>query len=474
MSNLAVIARDWNAPIREVRSGSLENPETPLSYPAEWLLDIFNGGRTDSGIRLSEMTAFQTSAFLSCVDFIGSKSASFPVHVYERQIVSNGRAAHRIAYEHDYYDLIHVEPNVEMTRQTFLKTFLIHVLAWSNGYAEIQRDGGNQAVAFWPRSPWKTRPRRLTSRLRLEAAPWRPFPVELDAGTLVFETTDGADEKDAGLTTTGSGYRRVIPAEDMLHVPGISFDGRLGQSVVWLSRQILGLQLALEKFGAKYFGNYAKPGGILELPYLSQENREQARKSWMEAQGGENAHRVAVLPPGAKWTPMSNNPAEAQTLESRVHGRTEIAAIFHLPPRIAGDTSKSSRASTEQENQEILDFALEPWLSAIRLEFKRKLFRHPRLGRRPKNPFYLDFDTSGMVRASAADREKFYASGSQWSYLCPNDIRGMEKLNPVEEPWAEQYRMPVNMTLVTTPVDPTHQDGAGQGDVPEVLPAGDD
>jgi len=75
---------------------SLENPQTPLSYPAEWLLDIFNGGRTDSGIRVSQITAFQASAFCSCVDLIASLIASFPKHVFERTIVKNGRASHRL------------------------------------------------------------------------------------------------------------------------------------------------------------------------------------------------------------------------------------------------------------------------------------------------------------------------------------------------------------------------------------------
>src|SRR5580693_2389183 len=98
-SSLAVIPRDWNYPVlREWRS-SLESPQTPLSYPAEWLLDIFNGGRTDSGIRVSEMTAFQCVTFLSGVDLISSKIASFPFNVQERTFSPNGRAIRRVAYE---------------------------------------------------------------------------------------------------------------------------------------------------------------------------------------------------------------------------------------------------------------------------------------------------------------------------------------------------------------------------------------
>jgi HK97 family phage portal protein len=446
-SNLAIIRRDWDQPIREYR-GSLENPQTPLSYPAEWLLDICNGGRTDSGIRVSELTAFQCITFLSGVDLIASMAASQPWHTVERQINQHGRAVHRIAYEHAYYDLLNSEPNEEMTWQTFLYVYLAHMIVWPGAYAEIQRNYGGDATALWPRNPGKTRPVRLLSAQRLESVPWRPYPLTIPAGALVYKTTDGIAEDQAG-------SERIIPAEDMLHVPGISLDGRIGQSLVWLIRNALGAMLAMEKFGNRYFANFAKPGGILEMPAkLAPGDEAKSKNSWQESQGGENAHRVAMMPPGWKFTAISHNPQEAQTKEQREFVRTEIAAALHLPPRVVGDTSTKTRGSTEQENQEILDFALSPKINAVKQEFRRKLFPHPGVGRRPKNPFMLDCDTWGLVRGDSASREKYYASGKQWGYLSTNDIKAREKENPVDAPWAEEYWMPVNMTLATTPFSP--------------------
>lgn len=468
MTSLACISRDWSYPVRSEFRSSLESTQTPLSYPAEWLLDIFNGGRTDSGIRVSEMTAFQCSTFLAGVDLIAGKVSSFPFHVYERSYNKTGRAIHQVAYDHDYYDLVHMEPNPEMSGQTLLRAFLVHCLAWSNGYVEIQRDGGNEAVALWPRNPSKTRPRRLTCDVRLEPVPWRPFPVDLVRGTLVFGTTDGLDGMDGAETGAHGAPERIIPAEDMLHVPGISFDGRLGQSTVWLARQTLGLALATEKFGAKYFANFARPGGILNLPMqMAPEAKEQAKRSWMEAQGGENSNRIAVMPPGFEFKPMSHNPTEAQSVEVQQFIRTQVGGILHLPTRLLGDTSRASKASTEQENQELLDLAFSPWISAIKIEWKRKLFPHRGVGRTPRNRFFVDFDVSGMIRGDSASREKFNASGKQWGYLNTNDVRALEGLNPIDEPWAEEYWSPINMTKATTMVDPTHQDGAGNGEVPE-------
>lgn len=450
------------------RRSSLENPQTPLSYPAEWLLDIFNGGRTDSGIRVSELTAFQASTFLSCVDLIGGSVAALPLHVYERSFGSNGRAIHKVAYNHDLYEVIHIEPNAEMSRFTFLKAYVAHILAWGNGYAELQRNASAQVVAIWPRNPAKTRPHRVGGRTVLGPEPWRPYPVEIPAGGLCYHTTDGIEQEDLSDPSGAMKNGRLIPIEDMLHVPGLAFDGRIGQDVVWLARQTIGLALATEKFGAKYFANFARPGGMLLLPaQISPEAKEQAKRSWMEAQGGENSQRVAVMPPGFDFKPISNKPDESQTIETRKYVRNEICSIFHVPPHMVGSEERG-RANTEQMSQEFIQYTLAQWIAAIKQEWKRKLFPNTGIGRTPKSRFFIDFDLTDMLRPDAASREKFYATGRQWGFLNANDCRAMEKLNPIEDSYGEDYWMPINMTLAETPLDPNNQDGDGDGQKPDL------
>src|SRR5579863_5449409 len=113
--------------VAEFRS-SLENPQTPLSYPAEWLLDIFNGGRTDSGLRVSEMTALQVSTVFACVQLISSTMGALPLHVFELLMGEDKRPGKRVAYEHQAYDLLRWEPNEEMTAFTLRKTLQAHGL----------------------------------------------------------------------------------------------------------------------------------------------------------------------------------------------------------------------------------------------------------------------------------------------------------------------------------------------------------
>jgi HK97 family phage portal protein len=446
---------------------SLENPQTPLSMPAEWLLDIFNGGRTDAGIRVSEMTAFQVVTFLTCVDLISGSIASLPFHIYERSLLPSGRAVNRVAYEHELYTMLHGEPNDEMSRFVFTKTYCAHFLAWGNGYAEIQRDAGNRVLAMWPRNPAKTQPKRLGQKTTFAPEPWRPFPVTKPEGALVYTTTDGIDEDRSDSDATAAQPERTIMPEDMLHIPGLALDGRIGQSVVWLARNTLGLALASEKFGSKYFANFARPGGILELPSnITPEAREMAKRSWLEAQGGENSNRAAVLPAGFKWTATSHTPEEAQSRDLQSFLRNQICALLHVPAHMAGDVEKS-RSNTEQMAQEYVSLALTPWMQAIKQEFKRKLFPNPGIGRKPMNNFHVDFDLHYILRPDAASREKYYATGRQWGFLNTNMILELERLNPIDEDWAEKFWMPVNMTLTETPLDPTHQDGAGKGDAPD-------
>src|SRR5579872_3148293 len=228
MANL--LTRAFSAAMREVRS-SLENPQTPLNFPAEWLLDIFNGGRTDSGMRVSEITALQVGTVFACVNLISDGVSSLPFQVYEL-IESEHRVGKKQARQHSLWNTLHNEPNEEMTTPVFFKTMMIHALLWGNAYIEIERDGANQIINLWPRNPGRTRPVRLTRAATIEGD-------VLPAGTLCFETLDGykgglLDQKDANIGgEIANGRPRLLLQEDVIHISGLSLDGRLGQSLIW-------------------------------------------------------------------------------------------------------------------------------------------------------------------------------------------------------------------------------------------------
>lgn len=431
---------------RQLRS-SLENPQTPLSFPAEWAVDMFTGGRTDAGVRVTEYTALQVATVYSCVDLISSTVGALPLNVFEIQMGQSGHPSHRLAIDHALFDLLRFEPNPEMTAATFRKTLQVHGLLWGNQYAEIVRDGANRILGVYPRNPARTRPYRTSK------------------GLLVYKTSEGFREQtDPNDVVNPEGPERTIFSEDMLHIPGLSLDGRLGQGTIWLARQVVGLALATEKHGAKLFSNGARPGGILLYPgKLKPEARLKLKQSWDEAQSGENIHKTALLEENLKWQETASKNNEAQFLETRQFQKAEICSIFHVPPHMIGDTEKSNRANTEQLGLEFVTFTLRPWLEAWQQEIRRKLF--PRVGR-TANKFAASFDTRDITMPDAESRKDFYNSGKQWGWLSTNLIHTMEKLNPVEEEWADQYWMPINMSVAGQPLPAP--DGGNQGGADEL------
>jgi HK97 family phage portal protein len=433
--------------VAEFRS-SLENPQTPLSMPAEWLLDIFNGGRTDAGIRVSEMTALQVTTVFACVNLICSAVGFLPFHIFELiPVGASKRVGKRLAFDHDLYDLLRYEPNEEMTAITFRKTLQAHLLLWSNCYAEVVRDNGNRPTALLPRNPYRTKPYRVG----------RPTEINgelVPAGGLIFKTTDGIGDmviNPEDPPAPGS-HERMILAADMLHIPGLALDGRVAPSTIWLARQAVGLALGAEKFGAKFFGNSARPGGILEHPgKLSNLARENITKSWQEATGGENVHRPKLLEEGMKWTQIATNPNDAQFLETRQFQRSELCSIFLVPPHMVGDQDKTNRANVEQIGLEFVTFTLGPWLEAWEQETRRKLF--PKTGR-SSGRFFPKFETRKLTMPDAASRQSFYNSGKQWGWLSSNDILELEDRNPVDSPAADALWMPINMQEMGAQEDP--------------------
>jgi HK97 family phage portal protein len=435
--------------------GSLENPQTPLSYPAEWLMDIFNGGRTDSGIRVSEMTALQVSTVLACVNIISDAISSLPFHVFEKTLRGDGRLIKKLAHDHRIAALFANEPNPEMTAPALIKTFVAHLLLWGNGYIELQRDQNASVAALWPRNLARTRPIRLLKPIKLEGD-------VLAAGTLVYETSESMADSNGTISAENDnvkiGMRRLILAEDMIHVQGLSLDGRLGQSTVYLARQVFGISLAAEKYAAKFFGNGARPAGVLEFPSNTQAKAiEQVRRSWAEAHGGENAWKTAVLEAGVKYTKIAATPNEGQLLESRTFQRSEICAVFGVPGHMVGDTgAKVAKGSVEQTSIEFVLYCLSPWLVRIEAEFGRKLFS--KYGR-SANKFCITADTRRLMYPDAQSRATFYNGGRQWGYLSVNDIHELEHMNPVSGEQGDMLIIPANM-----------QDASKIGSVPANTP----
>ena len=444
--------------ISEFRT-SLENPSTPLSYPAEWLLDIFNGGRTDSGVRVSEMVALQVTTVWVCCEIKGGAIGALEPKIFQKLVNADGRLKRRISHEHDLWDILTLQPNPEMSSFTLRKAAQIHRMLWGNCYIEIQRDGAYRPVALWLRNPARTKPRRADKNFLIGDELIR-------AGELFYGTSEGTEtvspdpENPGG---SGMSGERMISAADMIHIPGLTLDGRLGQSTIQLARNAIGLSLAAEKFGGKFFGNGAVGMGIFKYPsILSPEDFERTKRSLQEAWGGENNLRPMLFEAGIEFVPTSIKPNEGQFLETRQNQVIEICRIFNVPPHMAGVTEKSSRASTEQIGQEFVTFSLRPDLEAWQQECERKLLPTQTVGRNAGRKFGLFFDTWPLVVPAANDLRQFLAAMIQFGVFEPNDARERLLMNPLDGPESDATYLPINLApaaaIYETPALPNAYD----------------
>jgi HK97 family phage portal protein len=339
--------------------------------------------------------------------------------VYE--LTDNGRKENQ---NHDLAYLLGVAPNPEMTAFTFWESLVGGLALTGNCYAEIQRDKGGRPVALWPLHPQKTEPKRT------------PLLPNGTGGDLVYETSDGLDGKES------NGQTRTIASADILHVPLFCFDGLKGISPVQLARQGIGLARAAEKQGARFFGNGSKPGGILTTDSeFDDPEMASIKSSWERTNGGDKQGGTAFLPGKWTYTPVGLSNKDSQFLEIRQYQRTEIAAIFRVPPHLIGDTSKLSNANAEQQALTFVTDTLRPYLSRLESEIARKLLS---TAGRNSGRFVVEFDVSERLRGDIESQAAGFTAGKQWGWFSTNDIRAKLGENPIG-PEGDTYWCPVNM-----------------------------
>ena len=363
---------------------------------------FFMGGST-AGKIVTERSAMQMTAVYSCVRILAEAIAGLPLHLY-RYTDSGGKEK---ATDHPLYLLLHDEPNPEMSSFVFRETLMTHLLLWGNAYAQIIRNGKGEVMALYPLMPNK-------------------MSVERDEnGQLYYTYTRSAEE--AKTAETG---RVILLPKDVLHIPGLGFDGLVGYSPIAMAKNAIGLAIATEEYGAKFFANGAAPSGVLEHPGTIKDP-QRVREAWQSQFGGSsNSGKIAVLEEGMKYTPISISPEQAQFLETRKFQINEIARIFRVPPHMVGDLEKSSFSNIEQQSLEFLKYTLDPWVVRWEQSIARSL-----LSENEKKQYFVKFNLEGLLRGDYASRMNGYATARQNGWMSANDIRELENLDriPAEE-----------------------------------------
>lgn len=418
---------DWifgrgRAPVVEERAVI---DRTPIGQPpggAQAYISTY----ADTGRTITPENARESPTVYACTRLISQSIARMEWRVMRRE---DGIAVP--AREHPLYRLLNVEPTGYMGAMVWRESMLLDCLLYGNAYAVIERDPSGRPIGL--------------HKLRADS-------VEVTRGE------DGAPIYSYH-SAIGGGYTRssqVWQGYDIFHLRAPSLDGLLGETPIYLVRNIIGVELEAEKYVASFFRNGARPAGLIKVTgTLTDEALKRLRQSWQAVTGGaENAGRVAILESGYDWESVSVNPEEAKLVELRSYCRSQIASAFNVPVHMVGDASKTSYASAEQGNSEFVQHCLSNWASRFEEECARKLIRD-----NEEIDTQISFDA--MLRGDLSSRFSAYSVALNNGFLTINEVREREQYAPIDG--GDVARAPVNLAIVDPNVGkPGDQSQIGQ------------
>lgn len=348
---------------------------------------------TLAGVSVTEETALGISAL-----WCGIKVISQDVGSLEPVLYRELGTQREVALSNPIHALISEAPNLEQTRPVFFETLQSHALIFGNAFAEIERNGAGEPLALWPIHPGNV-------------------TVGRDAkGNLGYEVS----------TNQGS---VILSSNDVLHVPGLSADGSVGYKLLEIARETLGFGIACQRYGSSFFGNAARPSGVLQTQgQLNETARENLRKSWNQLhQGPENVGKVAILEEGLQFTPFTLTNEQSQYKDILNWFVYEVARFLNCPPSKLHSLEKATWGNLETLNQDYLTTTLRPWLVKWEKEIERKL-----LSTEDRASHYVEFDTTLLLRADIGTRYNAYATALTNGFMTVDEVRARENLPPLK------------------------------------------
>lgn len=367
-----------------------------LSNAGSWTdawSSLFSGGRSASGVTVTADSSLKQATVYACVRVLSETLAQLPFHVFERL----GNGERRRAPEHPLESVYAGRPNPWQTSFEFREMLQGHLALRGNAYAEIKPGLLGAVSELWPLHP---------DRVKVE---------RLENAKLRYTVTEDR------------GQKRYLLQDEVHHLRNQSHDGLTGLSPIQFARDSLGLTMAAERYGSKFFSNAIKPSGMLvsDTP-IKRTDAEAAQRTLMESQAGEdNWHKPMVMWGGLKWQSLGMTNDDAQFIDTLKRGDIQACQIFRMPPHMVGILDRSTNNNIEQQSLEFVLYTMLPWIRRWEEAISRDLLSDPAR-------YYCRFNLSGLLRGDAATRSSFYATMVNTGLLCPNEVRELEDRDPYD------------------------------------------
>lgn len=371
---------------------------------------VFSFGTANSGEKVDEQSAMQISTVYACVRLLAETVAALPLHLYR---YTDGGKGKESAFDHPLYRILYRQPNDEMSSFIWRETMMTHLLLWGNAYSQIIRDGRNNVLGLYPLLP-------------------ENVEVDRDEQGQLYYIYHAYTDEVPGEQNQDIYFRK----DEILHIPGLGFNGLVGFSPIAMMKNSLGTTLAVEKYGASFFKNGAQPSGVLEHPGVLKDPQK-IRDNWTAVYGGaNNAHRVAVLEEGMAYKAISLPPEDSQFLSTRQFGVEEICRIFRVPPYMVQSLEHATFSNIEHQSIDFVVHTLTPWL----VRFEQAIIKDLLL-EEEQDVLFPKFNADGLLRGDYQSRMNGYATGISNGFLSPNDIHRLENMDliPAEEGGDDYY-----------------------------------
>lgn len=388
---------------------------------AESFLRIYGGHmKSSSGVHITPKTAMGFPPLWRALNVISDDVAGLPCNVFRR---NDGGVGRDVQVNHPGEELMR---NVGTTCnfQRLMKTCTAHAMLYGNGFIAIDRD---------------TRKRPVDATI-------------LDPNSMMIVYRDGK----MWYLPLIDGEQVRIPEEDVVHIRGLCNDGKIGIDVIDLMKDALGVGIAAMQFGGRFFGQGSNAGGILMIPgSFSEEKIRNTMSAWDKmTQGLQRAHKVALLQDGAKFQQLTIENEKAQFLQTREFElRATIANIFGIPPHMLGDGTRTSHNSLEQEDQNYLTRALNPWLKEWERELGQKLLSSRE---RAQQSHFVEFNREALIQMSFQDKVMGIAKQLEVGVLNVNESRRLLNLPDIGSDGELRFR-PANWVGLGDTMDTNSQ-----------------
>lgn len=378
-----------------------------LKNPSRWLIDFFSGGGvSESGVNVNENSMMSESAVWCAINFLASNIASLPCPVLKND--GRKREKQPVFYLHQRLNSM---ANPEMISMIYRETCLYHLFLWGNSVSIIERNQLGQVVALWPVHPDRWEIERKGKRLI--------YHITLENGTI-----------------------KPFPRRKILHIPGLG-NGLMGMSVMEKSTDSVGLIIAMRSFANLFFKNGSNMGVVFEHPKrLGTEAHKSLTWSLKQAYSGlGKSHRAMVAEEGMKVNKIGVEPEKSQLVESRQFAITDVARWFNLPPHILKDLSRATFSNIQEQSLELVIYTLRPWFVRLEQSYESYLLREG-----DKGIFTVRHNANALMRGNEKSRSEYYKMRFSTGSITPNEIRGLEDENPIEEKWADKAYLQLNIS----------------------------